>query len=316
MIQQPEFQIVTNKGPKFYRAFILIMLYITISIQKYTIMRTNQKIPRFPRGMGMTELASLANKGDNTALVNLTNYAIQTWIVNNGSLWGKIYSILELARFLKCDPIIIQNKIKEVVLDNRLFDKSKTEETLESLTGALISWTLEDRMEISQQLALLRASQGDGYTPFVTGEVNKALALKQSSTTSMQSLIRTLSGGGSVNIFQQNNQYNQQNNQYNGLSRDEAMEMIQKEIADKGGMKELEYVEGKYDFLELPEIIATKQGGNVGQEKEGLTLKNHEIDAIISDYAGASEAFEEDHHDIRREIEQCIDMEAEDPELN
>lgn len=50
------------------------------------------------------------------------------------------------------------------------------------------------------------------------------------------------------------------------------MAMIQKELADNGGIKEIEYVENQYDFKELPVVVATKQDGNRG-DKEGLNIK-------------------------------------------
>lgn len=275
----------------------------------------NRNIQRFPRGLGMTELASQANMGDNEALTNLTNFVIRVWIVNNGKLWGKIYSAMELAEFLKCEPVIIQTKMREIVLDSRLFNREQADKVMESLIGAAVGWAIEDRMEISHQVDVLKAFQGDKYVPFVTSEVNKAISLKQASTNSIQSLIRTLSGGGSVNIFnQQNNQYNMQPGSI-GVTREEAVKMIQTEVESKGGLKELAYVEDTYDFNELPQVVATKQDER-RSDKEGLTLKNHEIDAIVSDYNGASKAFDEDHHALRREIEEGMDIYAEDPEMN
>lgn len=268
---------------------------------------------RFPRGMGITEMARQANSGDNGSLVKLTQFIIHTWIINNGKLWYRSYSLHELADFLKCEPIIIQRQLKQTFLDNGLFDRGHMDELADSLVGACINWALEDRMEASRQLDILKTAQGDKYVPFITSEVNKALSIKQQTSTSLQSLVRSLTGGGTVNIF------NQQNNQFNQLSqnivtRDQAMEMITKEIADKGGVKELEYVENKYDFKELPVVVATKQDKSHG-DKEGLTLKNHEIDSITADYSGALNAFEEDHHAIRREIEENIDYEEIDPDL-
>ena len=189
------------------------------------------------------------------------------------------------------------------------------DEIADSLMGACIGWALEDRMEISQQLQILRDSQGGRYAPFITSEVNKAIGLKQQSTTSLQSLVRAVSGGGTVNIFnQQNNQFNNAAESEPVVTRDIAMEMIQKELADKGGIKEIEYVENQYDFKELPVVVATKQEGNRG-DKEGLTLKKAELDSVTGDYHGALKAFEEDHHQIRREIEEGIDYEEIDPEL-
>lgn len=278
-------------------------------------MKEQKIVPRFPRGMGVTQLALQANAGDDEALKNLTKFIIHTWIVNNGKLWAKAYSVNELADFLKCEPAIIQMQMKQTFLDNGLFDRSKMNEIADSLMGACISWALEDRMEVSQQVQILRDSQGGRYAPFITSEVNKALGLKQQSTTSLQSLVRAVTGGGTVNIFaQQNNQFNNGAQEEQTLTRDEAMEMIQRELADKGGIKEIEYVENQYDFKELPVVVATKQDGNRG-EKEGLTLKNGELDSVTGDYHGALKVFDEDHHQIRREIEEGIAYEEVDPEI-
>lgn len=278
-------------------------------------MKEQKIVPRFPRGMGVTQLALQANAGDDEALKNLTKFIIHTWIVNNGKLWAKVYSVNELADFLKCEPAIIQMQMKQTFLDNGLFDRSKMNEIADSLMGACISWALEDRMEVSQQVQILRDSQGGRYAPFITSEVNKALGLKQQSTTSLQSLVRAVTGGGTVNIFaQQNNQFNNGAQEEQTLTRDEAMEMIQRELADKGGIKEIEYVENQYDFKELPVVVATKQDGNRG-EKEGLTLKNGKLDSVTGDYHGALKVFDEDHHQIRREIEEGIAYEEVDPEI-
>lgn len=278
-------------------------------------MKEQKIVPRFPRGLGITQLALQANAGDDEALKNLTKFVIHTWIVNNGKLWSRVYSVNELADFLKCEPSIIQMQMKQTFLDNGLFDRNKMDEIADSLMGACIGWALEDRMEISQQLQILRDSQRGRYTPFITAEVNKAIGLKQQSTTSLQSLVRAVSGGGTVNIFnQQNNQFNNTDESEPVLTRDIAMSMIQKELADKGGIKEIEYVENQYDFKELPVVVATKQEGNRG-DKEGLTLKKAELDSVTGDYQGALKAFEEDHHQIRREIEEGIDYEEIDPEL-
>lgn len=278
-------------------------------------MKEQKIVPRFPRGLGITQLALQANAGDDEALKNLTKFVIHTWIVNNGKLWSRVYSVNELADFLKCEPSIIQMQMKQTFLDNGLFDRNKMDEIADSLMGACIGWALEDRMEISQQLQILRDSQRGRYAPFITAEVNKAIGLKQQSTTSLQSLVRAMSGGGTVNIFnQQNNQFNNTGESEPVLTRDIAMSMIQKELADKGGIKEIEYVENQYDFKELPVVVATKQDGNIG-EKEGLTLKNGELDSVTGDYHGALKVFDEDHHQIRREIEEGIAYEEVDPEI-
>ena len=243
-----------------------------------------QKIAqRFPRGIGITQLAIQANNGDDEAMKNLTKFIIHIWIVNNGKLWSRYYSVNELADFLRCEPAIVQMQMKQTFLDNGLFDRSKMNEIADSLMGACISWALEDRMEVSQQVQILRDSQGGRYAPFITSEVNKALGLKQQSTTSLQSLVRAVTGGGTVNIFaQQNNQFNNGAQEEQTLTRDEAMEMIQRELADKGGIKEIEYVENQYDFKELPVVVATKQDGNIWRTETTVAGKDRWQHVIIS----------------------------------
>lgn len=131
-------------------------------------------------------------------LLESDQFVIHTWIVNNGKLWSRVYSVNELADFLKCEPSNYSEQMKQTFLDNGLFDRNKMDEIADSLMGACIGWALEDRMEISQQLQILRDSQGGRYAPFITAEVNKAIGLKQQSTTSLQSLVRAVSGGGTV----------------------------------------------------------------------------------------------------------------------
>ena len=271
-------------------------------------------IYRFPRGLGVTTLAQEACSGNDESFINLTRWCIQQWIINNGSLWGKHYSVQTLAEFLKCETALINHQMKQTFLENGLFSRDKVDQMADSLLGTAIAWAMEERMEINEQVDMLRKAQGGGYKPFITPEMNKALGLKQSSSTSLQSLIRTISGGGTVNIFNQHN--TQINQQSEGISREEAIRIIQSENDQVASVttKEINYIEEKYDFLELPTVVATKQDASRG-DKEGLTLKNHEIESVTGDYHGAIEAFEDDHHAIRREIEENIDMDAEDPEI-
>ena len=172
---------------------------------------------------------------------------------------------------------------------------------------------LEVRMEIEGQLSLLKKSQGDRYTPFVTSEVNKTLGLKLNTSTNLQSFIRALSGGNSyVNIFN-NNQVNQTQN--NTITYDDALEIVQEESTKfLGSDKELKYIEANYDIDDLPEVVATKQLG-VDTSKEGLTLSNSEISQTIDTYYKELDNGETSH-DVRREIELQIDKEAIDPEID
>lgn len=115
--------------------------------------------------------------------------------------------------------------MRDRLLSSRIWDKDKQEELLNALLGEQLAWALEDRMEISHQLQILRDSQGGKYTPFISAEVNKTLKLKLESSTSLQSIIRNLTGSNTTNIF---NQFNQQNNlnAENTISIEEARTIV------------------------------------------------------------------------------------------
>ena len=224
---------------------------------------------RFPRPLGVTQLMKDYKTSKDPAILDrLQSYYIQQWLISNGNICGKHYSIMELGNFLKCDPDRIRIHMRDQMLNTKIWD---------------------------------RANQ----------ELNKALGLKLNTTTNLQSLLRSLSGSGSVNIF---NQFNQQNNT-GGISVEEAIEIVEQENAktiDKS--KELQYIEATYEVEEFPEVVATKQQG-IDTSKEGLTLNSGELKLIADDYKGVLNKFEEDHHEIRREIELKIDRDSEDPEL-
>jgi hypothetical protein len=248
---------------------------------------------------------------DTTILDKIQSYYIQQWLISSGNICGKHYSIMELSNFLKCDADRIRIHMRDQMLNTKIWDREHQEQLMDAIMGQQLSWLLEDRMEVASQVNVLRESQGNRYAPFVTSELNKALGLKLNTTTNLQSLLRSLSGSGSVNIF---NQFNQQNNQ-GGISVEEAIEIVEQENAktiDKS--KELQYIEATYEVEEFPEVVATKQQG-VDTSKEGLTLNSGELKLIADDYKGVLNKFEEDHHEIRREIELKIDRDADDPEL-
>ena len=187
---------------------------------------------------------------------------------------------------------------------------------LQALLGEQVAWALEDRMEISHQVNILRESQGGHYTPFISAELNKALKMKLDSSTSLQSIIRTFMGGGTTNIFNQfGDTQNNQLNQNQGISIDEARKIIleSQKIMDKP--QEAKLLADHYDLSSLPEVVATKQEG-IDTTKEGLTLNTAEMRQITDDYKGAMELSSREHHELRREIEANIDPEDPDPEMD
>ena len=274
-------------------------------------------IIRKPRPMGVTQLSiAYQNTKSQEVLDNLYTYLVNQWYTNTGVVCGTHYDINSFASRYSIPRTFISNFMMETVCGSRLWDKDKQEKLIEGLIGEQITWALEDRMEIINQVNILKSSQQGKYTPFISAELNKALKLRLDSSSSLQQLVRSLAGGGgSINIFQQFNQQNNQVNEAQFITIDEARELIQQQSMLENKSEEAKYLEAQYDINSLPEVVATKQQG-VDTSKEGLTLNKTEINAITDDYKSTIELSSKEHHELRREIEQRIDPYEEDPELD
>ena len=269
---------------------------------------------RFPRPMGTTALAVEYQKtGTEESKSNLYKYFVNQWFMNNGTICGKPYDSNQLCMVFNIAPSYLKEFIQETVIGSSIFSMTSDTQVIEGLIGEQLKWVIEDRMEAAQQVNLLRESQGGKYSPFISAELNKALKLKQESATAINNVIRNLTGGNSVNIFTQiNQQNNQQINQ--GISIEEAREIVMESQKVLPKSEEAKLLEAKYAMDELPEVVAVKQIG-VDTSKEGLNLNKTELNNITDNYKGAIEISSREHHEQRREIEQRIDPDSEDPEL-
>lgn len=278
-------------------------------------METNT-IHRFPRPMGVTALSTQYQQNpSDEGLARLLDYFINFWFMNNGVICGKPYCKNSLCRLFGIDPEYINQFMSNQLTRSRLWDRDKQNELLDGLISEQLAWALEDRMEVSQQLNLLKASQGDKYTPFVSAEVNKALKLRLESSTSLQSIIRNLTGGGSTNLFINNHTENNSvtNNQYITIEEARALVLDSQKSLPKS--EEAKLLETKYDLSGLPEVVAQKQTG-IDTSKEGLNMNTVELNSITDDYKGAIAVSDKEHHELRREIEENIDIDSYDPELD
>lgn len=278
-------------------------------------MAKNDKIVRFPRPFGTTAMAIEYQKTQNEeSLLKLQNYLINQWLMGNGVLCGITYDINSFSNKLGIDIEYIRIFMRDRLLASRIWDRDRQEELLNALLGEQLAWALEDRMEISHQLQVLRDSQGGKYTPYISSEVNKTLKLKLESSTSLQSIIRNLTGGNTTNIF---NQYNQQNNVNtdNTISIEEARIIITESQKIVNKSEEAKLLEAKYDIKSLPEVVATKQEG-VDTTKEGFHIDKKELNLITDNYGAAMEVSSKEHHELRREIEMRVDTDEYDPEMD
>ena len=277
-----------------------------------------KNIKRFPRPLGTTSLAieySLTPSDENR--FRLYNHVIHQWLLSNGKFGGKYMDVNTLSQITGIPTDYIQCFMRDQVMNSKIWDKDKQEELINGLLGQTLAWALEDRLAIKSQVDLLRQSQNGHYTPFVSAELNKAMKMMLDSSTGLQSVIRTFMGGGTTNIF---NMFNQQNNvdnhQENGISLDEAKQLIlESNVVLNDKSKEARFLETKYDLMALPEVVATKQEGIDNEDYGGsFNINQTELKEVTDDYKASIEASSKDRHEMRREIEQNIDPDEEDPE--
>ena len=277
-----------------------------------------KNIKRFPRPLVTTSLAieySLTPSDENK--FRLYNHVIHQWLLSNGKFGGKYMDVNTLSKITGIPTDYIQCFMRDQVMNSKIWDKDKQEELLNGLLGQTLAWALEDRLAIKAQVDLLRQSQNGHYTPFVSAELNKAMKMMLDSSTGLQSVIRTFMGGGTTNIF---NMFNQQNNvdnhQENGISLEAAKQLIlESNVVLNDKSKEARFLETKYDLMALPEVVATKQEGIDKEDYGGsFNINQTELKEVTDDYKASIEASSKDRHEMRREIEQNIDPDEEDPE--
>lgn len=279
-------------------------------------MEKEKDIKRFPRPLGLTAMMKEYNATKDPSLLSKAqDYLINQWLMGNGVICGVMYDINLLSQKLGLDINYIRMYMRDRLLNSKIWDKDRQEEMVTGLLGEQLAWAMEDRMEVSHQVQVLREAQGGKYTPFISAELNKALKLKLDSSNSLQTIVRNLIGGSTTNIFQQFNQQNIQAADSQFISIDEARELIQEQQQVLPKSEEAKLLEAKYDIHSLPEVVATKQEG-IDTTKEGLSLNKTELNIIIDDYKGAMASSSREHHEMRREIEQNIDPDEPDPELD
>ena len=269
---------------------------------------------RIPRPYGLTTLTKQFQISRNPDVLKRTQtLMIQQWVSQGGFICGKPYSLAQLALFIGLPLQQVQLVLSEGFLSSPLWDRGISQEVASNLVGTAISWALEDRIDASGQVAILKNAQGTKYKPYVTAELTKAMQHKASVTASMVQVIKSFTVAPSqVNIFNNQGDASVQNNT---ITMEDALAIVQEEMkALPVAEMAMKCLEGDVDFEELPEVVATRQGGDFSN-KEGLSLTALVDKSTIDDYKGAIQAFEKDHHEIRREIEEAIDLEAEDPEL-
>ena len=273
------------------------------------------KSNRVPRPFGLTNMMMEYNSTKSPQLLqNIQRFLINYWITNNMTYCGKPYSINKFAQSIGVDVSDIRLTMRDMVLNNRIWDKDNQQALIESMLGEQMAWALEDRMEAAQQVEILRESQGNSYKPFVSAELGKALKLKLDTTNNLSQIIKQFVGNSGINV---NVNVDNSQNTTNNITIEEARTLIQ-QVNEQQALErpsEVKLLETQYDIASLPEVRATKQTG-VDTSKEGLSFSKTELNSTTDDYKGAMNAYLEDRHEMRREIEENIAIDEDDPELD
>ena len=275
-------------------------------------------VQRLPRPQGSTALAMeiYVDSIKSNPKKDFNAYMIHHWLLSNGKIFVKTYDINEFAKSLGVSLSDIKAYMRDTVITSPLLSQENSQKIVEGLMGEMITWAMEDRMRVNNQIGLLREAQGDTYKPFISAELNKAIKLSIESSTSLQSLVTKFMGNSSTNIFQifNQNNINQNNNEF--VTPQEVLEILAESNKGLDKPNQAKLIENTYDLEGLPEVVATKQDG-VSIEKEGISKINvHKLTKSTDDFKTALQVSDKDHHEMRREIEMNIDTDAPDPELD
>lgn len=272
------------------------------------------EVKRLPRPYGLTSLVQeYQHSGDPELLGRIQALVIQQWVTQGGYICGKVLNIQALAIFVGLSLGHVQGLLSQGFLQSPLWDKSLSEQVASNLVGTAMAWALEDRIDAAGQLGILQVAQGGIYKPYISAEVNRALAHKASTTRGLLDVLKSFAGGNNtqVNIF--NNGGDAQASQ-NAITQEAALALIQQELKTlpmaETAMGCIEATEG---FEDLPEVVANKQEGDFSK-KEGLGLNKLTVKTSTDGYKEAIRAFDKDFHEVRREVEEAVVVD-DDPEL-
>lgn len=187
-------------------------------------------IERMPRPTGVTILAQQMNKAKSKKLRKQRKEKLISHIVNIYTMSGfrindRTLSIPQLATLLKTKVETIQSAMLGTSHTLEAFkDPKKLSDTAAALANMSTLWAIQDRGTVQHQLEILMKSQGEKYTPFLSGEISRLLSTLLQSNKQVADIFRTFyQSGSTINI---NNQI-QNNNQSQTLTVEEAYKIVQ-----------------------------------------------------------------------------------------
>lgn len=68
--------------------------------------------------------------------------------------------------------------MRDRLLECKVWDKEREEEMVEGLLGEEVGWGLEDRMEMWDEVNMVRECEGGDQSGLIWGELNKGVKMK------------------------------------------------------------------------------------------------------------------------------------------
>lgn len=190
------------------------------------------KGPRIPRPLGITYLAIQIQKEPNPQKQeelrnSLYARVIDQYVSNCCRLNNRSITIDQLATFLNLDTtrvLMLMNKSFTKIVD--FFDRGEGKTMARAFFLQALKKSLEIQSQTESQVALLLASQGREYKPFLTSEVNRSITNLINSQRPVHDILKLFSEQNNTSSLL-NPVQNTQNNIY--ITADEASKILEKQ---------------------------------------------------------------------------------------
>ena len=234
-----------------------------------------KKKVRVPRPLGITAHAKRYHQNPTPKTRELLiDQILNAYITNQWTKEDKItglirlYNLTEIANVIDSSEMELMRKLnKQLARVGKVVDEGMKDTARAVLERALF-WALESKAQIDSQLGLLLRSQGKGYKAFISGEVNRLLAVNQNSTKPLLDILKLFQGNTMMVPFSPAgptglpNQSAEQGKQGAYLTVDSANKMIQNITpGELGGNASIEAK--LLELGDIPETNPNLQGGDI-----------------------------------------------------
>jgi hypothetical protein len=189
------------------------------------------KDPRYPRPLGLTYALHqyhtlLDTHQKQEKLQQIKQLLINQWIANGMTLNNKLIPIQDMSTYLNMPiHILMIQANKQIMKLGQVMDNEKTKDWARAQIFGAFNWGLESQALARHQAHILLAQQGDQYAPFLTSEVNKAIANLTNAQKPIMDILKLFLEKNPTNpLIQLEVNTNKQSNTF--ITPDEAVKVI------------------------------------------------------------------------------------------